>query len=256
MNCVFQKEFNTYTSVLRKKVPQKCKSCGNTYCLACGESISLDASSTDENECLFHCANLQGAILGVGLAMLEHAFLEEVQPSPHDENQKAKRRKVSAKCTPGTNDEDDDDAYPFPNIGGALVSRGTQKVRTGTGYAGHVKEDVSSLIALARGNAHDHPKMSGQIEALNIQRAKDTQLSLLLSQIRVFLPSVHREDGGKASDYLPHPTTLAHLRRRFNFVSSQLLRNDSLVDMSDRSILYFELFDWLEVSLILRDACP
>ena len=96
--------------------------------------------------------------------------------------------------------------------------------------------------------------MSGKIDALNIQRAKDTQLSLLLSQIRVFLPSVHREDGGKASDYLPHPTTLAHLRRRFNFVSSQLLRNDSLVDMSDRSILYFELFDWLEVSLILRDA--
>lgn len=63
----------------------------------------------------------------------------------------------------------------------------------------------------------------------------------------MFLPSVHREDGGKASDYLPHPTTLAHLRRRFNFVSSQLLRNDSLVDMSDRSVLYFELFDWLEV---------
>ena len=32
-----------------------------------------------------------------------------------------------------------------------------------------------------------------------------------------------------------------------NYVSSTLLRNDSLSDMSDRSVLYFELFEWLEV---------
>ena len=88
---------------------------------------------------------------------------------------------------------------------------------------------------------------SGQAEAQALQRARDQKLSELLAQIRVFLPSLHREGGGKASDYLPHPTTLAHLRRRFNFVSSQLLRNDSLVDMSDRSTLYFELLEWLEV---------
>lgn len=44
-----------------------------------------------------------------------------------------------------------------------------------------------------------------------------------------------------------HPTALAHLRRRFNYICSALLRNDSLTDMSDRSVLYFELFEWLEV---------
>lgn len=65
--------------------------------------------------------------------------------------------------------------------------------------------------------------------------------------VRTFLPNLHRADGGKTSDYLPHPTALAHLRRRFNSVSSTLLRNDSLSGMSDRSVLYFELFEWLEV---------
>lgn len=70
----------------------------------------------------------------------------------------------------------------------------------------------------------------------------------MLEQVRMYLPNLNREGGGKSCDYLPHPTTLAHLRRRFNFVSSQLLRNDSLVDMSERSVLYFELLAWLEVS--------
>ena len=83
-----------------------------------------------------------------------------------------------------------------------------------------------------------------------MQKAKDEKLSDMLKAIRVFLPNLNREHGGKACDYLPHPTTLAHLRRRFNFVSSQLLRNDSLTDMSDRSVLYFELLEWLEVIVI------
>lgn len=76
---------------------------------------------------------------------------------------------------------------------------------------------------------------------------KDEKLANLLKSVRVYLPNLNREGGGKSCDYLPHPTTLAHLRRRFNFVSSQLLRNDSLLDMSERSILYFELLEWLEV---------
>lgn len=80
-----------------------------------------------------------------------------------------------------------------------------------------------------------------------MQRAKDEKLAQLLSRIRIFLPSLHRPGGARTSDYLVHPTALAHLRRRFNFVSSQLLRNDSLADMSDRSVLYIELFEWLEV---------
>ena len=87
------------------------------------------------------------------------------------------------------------------------------------------------------------------MEAQAMQRAKDEKLGQSLSNIRVFLPNLHRTGGGQASDYLVHPTALAHLRRRFNHICSTLLRNDSLADMSDRSILYFELLNWLEVTI-------
>lgn len=85
---------------------------------------------------------------------------------------------------------------------------------------------------------------SGQEQALAAQHTRDKKISQTLQDIRTYLPSVKR---GRTSDYLVHPTTLAHLRRRFNYICSALLRNDSLTDMSDRSVLYFELFEWLEV---------
>lgn len=88
---------------------------------------------------------------------------------------------------------------------------------------------------------------TGQAAALAQQNAKDANLGGLMSSIRVFLPNLHRNGGAQASDYLVHPTALAHLRRRFNNICSSLLRNDSLTDMSDRSAVYFELFEWLEV---------
>lgn len=81
-----------------------------------------------------------------------------------------------------------------------------------------------------------------------MQRTKDEKIGSLMREVRVFLPNLGRTGGARTTDYLPHPTALVHLRRRFNYVCSSLLRNDSLSDMSDRSILYFELFEWLEVS--------
>lgn len=84
-----------------------------------------------------------------------------------------------------------------------------------------------------------------------MQRARDEKMAMLLTAIRVYLPSLQRDGGGQTSDYLVHPTALAHLRRRFNYVGSALLRNDSLADMSDRAVLYFELFEWLEVGVTM-----
>ncbi|SRR6266545_6975741 len=89
---------------------------------------------------------------------------------------------------------------------------------------------------------------TGQLKALAAQKAKDETIGKLLAAVRVYLPNVNRQGGSQASDYLPDPTTLAHLRRRFNHVCSALLRNDSLADMSERSVLYFELLEWLEVA--------
>jgi hypothetical protein len=87
-----------------------------------------------------------------------------------------------------------------------------------------------------------------------MQLAKDERLGKLMAQLRVFLPSLRRSCGALTSDYLVHPTALAHLRRRFNNICSSLLRNDSLADMSDRSSVYFELFEWLEVGYFTAAA--
>ncbi|KAL1944113.1 hypothetical protein VTO73DRAFT_3298 [Trametes versicolor] len=226
--------FPAYIKHLRSIVPRTCSQCSKTFCFACGESSTPSHTKVpgplDVDASLFHCANLQGAILGVGLATLEKAYVDEVQDasasSKSGDRSIRKKRKMEAPpiAMPDMNDDeyDDDDAYFTVPVQG-------KKAKLGTGYAGDARED-----------------MTGQLEAMNAQRNKDEKLASLLSQIRTFLPSVNRDNGGHSSDYLVHPTALAHLRRRFNFVSSQLLRNDSLTDMSDRSILYFELFEWLE----------
>ncbi|KZT70316.1 hypothetical protein DAEQUDRAFT_689428 [Daedalea quercina L-15889] len=219
--------FSTYVKHLQNIVPRTCAKCRKQFCFACGEPVdSTQPATADSTDCLFHCPTLQGVILGVGLTMLEKMFVQQTQdPSnPSASNTKGgKRRNADPAPFPADLDDDDDDDgyYPPPTHG--------KKAKLGTGYAGDIREDTS-----------------GQIEALAAQRSKDEKLAKLLASIRVYLPSVRRPGGPKTSDYLVHPTALAHLRRRFNFVGSQLLRNDSLADMSDRSVLYIELFDWLE----------
>ncbi|KAH7887767.1 hypothetical protein F5I97DRAFT_1805231 [Phlebopus sp. FC_14] len=226
-------EFSTYIEHLRRIVTTSCPSCNIEFCYACGEPTNSGnhrptASVGDVS--LFHCSNLQGVILGVGLAMLEMIFAEQRQPPADEQRQGLQRSKSSKKrkmdmhphlSTPNGDDDEDDGYYISLPVG--------KKAKGGTGYAGDQREDTS-----------------GQIEAQAQQRAKDEKIGSLLSQIRVYLPSLRREGGALTSDYMVHPTALAHLRRRFNYLCSTLLRNDSLTDMSDRSILYFELFEWLE----------
>lgn len=84
-------------------------------------------------------------------------------------------------------------------------------------------------------------------------------MATLLKQVQVYLPQLSRESGPYSSDHMIHPTTLAHLRRRSGFIN-HFLRNDSLLDMSNRGDLYRALFDWLEVNgthvmLFPADCC-
>ena len=152
----------------------------------------------------------------------------------------SKRRKTDGSAYDG----DDDDVPYYANAIG-------KKAKGGTGYAGDVTEDVS-LSSMPLPLESNLCQTTGQLKALAAQRAKDEKIAKLLGAIRAFLPNLNREGGGRTSDYLVHPTTLAHLRRRFNHICSSLLRNDSLADMSDRSILYFELLEWLEVLKLHR----
>ncbi|CAE6419099.1 unnamed protein product [Rhizoctonia solani] len=217
--------FTLYTNTLRDMVQQTCPKCKQVYCLACGEGVSSIPAqqrsfpgAPGAANVLFHCANLQGVILGIGLHMIEQLFQE--QHRTHDDTVGGtKKRKVS----PQVGSYDDDDEY----MSNEMV-RG-KKAKAGTGYAGLGKEDHT-----------------GYMEAMQSQKARDTKMAGLMAEVREFLPSLQRKGGVQTSDYLVHPSALAHLRRRFNWIGSTLLRNDSLTDMSDRSVLYFELFSWLE----------
>ncbi|CUA76927.1 hypothetical protein RSOLAG22IIIB_02407 [Rhizoctonia solani] len=199
--------FTAYTAALRETVQQTCSKCNQAYCLACGESVSATPAQQRSfpgapgiANILFHCANLQGVILGIGLHMIEQLFQEHHRAHDDTVGGSKKREMVRGK-----------------------------KAKAGTGYAGMGKEDNT-----------------GHLEAMQTQKARDTKMAALMAEVREFLPSLQRKGGVQTSDYLVHPSALAHLRRRFNWIGSTLLRNDSLTDMSDRSILYFELFSWLE----------
>lgn len=114
------------------------------FCFACGEPINgprfLEPSKAqDDRDLLFHCSNLQGIILGVGLAMLEQLYHDQLQNPLFTENKArtSKRRKTDPVIsTPMILDpDDDDDNY--------LSSPQGKKSKLGVGYAGDQKEDVS-----------------------------------------------------------------------------------------------------------------
>ncbi|KAF8627164.1 hypothetical protein AX15_004484 [Amanita polypyramis BW_CC] len=212
-------DFSAYILRLRKLVRHTCERCQTEFCFACGESITNDRMKrTTEEDVLFHCSNIQGVILGIGLAMLEQCFAEVTTNSDGIDEQSRKRRKMS-------NTEIDAPVAIMLGTGTKIYA----KKHRGVGYAGDQTED-----------------RSGQLEAQAAQRVKDEKIGKILKAVREYLPNLHRPGGGQTSDYLVHPTALAHLRRRFNYVCSTLLRNDSLADMSERSVLYYELLEWLE----------
>ncbi|KAG8862328.1 hypothetical protein FRB96_001907 [Tulasnella sp. 330] len=225
--------FDAYTIALRQTVVKACPKCAQTVCSACGEGTALPTPNVQQPSHipvynpLFHCADLQGVILGMGLYMIDTFFSDGwlkssgIKDGEDGEERASKKRKTS-------NVEAD-----FTSL---MVSAGMhpsapqgKKKPSGTGYDGNAREDTT-----------------GQTEAQRSQNLRDTQLGTLMSQVRVYLPSLQRTGGSYPSDYLVSPTALAHLRRRFNHVASSLLRNDSLSDMSERSVLYFELFEWLQ----------
>ncbi|KAJ7180040.1 ubiquitin conjugating enzyme family protein [Mycena crocata] len=219
-------EFSSYIAHLRGVVQKTCQRCHGEFCLACGEPVTEKVQrpgAAAPGDPLFHCADIQGVIIGVGMSVLEQMFSEQSDSgSAADHKTRNSKRRKTGKVHSTEGDDDDDDGI-FKHMGPS-----GKRAKGGVGYAGDQKEDNS-----------------GQMEAQALQTAKDEKIGKLLTEIGVYLPSLHRE-GHHPSDFLPHPTTLAHLRRRFNYVCSALLRNDSLADMSERSVLYFKLLEWLE----------
>ena len=136
--------FEVYINHLRGIVHQKCKRCLKEFCFACGEPINgpktPGSAKAPNDPDLFHCSNLQGIILGVGLAMLEQLCHDQVQNplGPENKVRTSKRRKTDTIINTSIilDPDDDDDNYLSPPAQG-------KKSKVGIGYAGDQKEDVS-----------------------------------------------------------------------------------------------------------------
>lgn len=141
--------------MLRKIVRQTCQRCHSEFCFACGEPISGEKvkrpSAAQDDDPLFHCSNLQGVILGVGLSMLEQLFDEQRQEPQDTKDQGSrtnKRRKTT--MTPSHDLDDQDSAY-YSGVPG-------KKAKGGIGYAGDVKEDVSAQTS------HTQRRLTSSVE--------------------------------------------------------------------------------------------
>ena len=94
-----------------------------------------------DNNPLFHCSDLQGIILGVGLSMLEQMFIEQVRNEDGHKRvttPKSKKRKAEHGGIPLLTADADDDDEPY------YATKG-KKVKGGIGYAGNAREDVCRL---------------------------------------------------------------------------------------------------------------
>lgn len=128
---------------------QSCPNCNIEFCFACGETINPGTSRLNASidVSLFHCSNLQGVILGVGLAMLETMFIEQRRQLGDEQSQGASKAKTTKKrkmdlhshSSPINGDDEEDDAYYMSLPVG-------KKARGGTGYAGDGREDVSCTV--------------------------------------------------------------------------------------------------------------
>lgn len=122
---------------LKGLVRKLCPACNKSFCLACGEPIA-EAQSQDE-DILFHCPNLQGVLLGVGLFTLENKYTEQYSPATLDgvsqsKSRNPKRRKMGTGNSSPASEVDDYDYGISGPVG--------KKAKGGTGYAGSQKEDV------------------------------------------------------------------------------------------------------------------
>jgi hypothetical protein len=87
---------------------------------------------SDEGAVLFHCSNIQGVILGIGLSMLEQCFAEVTSnTTDSSDEQSRKRRKMS-------NPEPDAPVAIMLGTGTKIYA----KKHKGVGYAGDQAEDV------------------------------------------------------------------------------------------------------------------
>lgn len=123
---------------LKGLVRKLCPRCNKQFCLACGDSIA-EGQSKDE-DVLFHCPNLQGVLLGIGLFTLENKYTEQYSPAALDNVSQSKGRNTKRRKTGTGNSSPASEVDEYDYISGPVG----KKAKGGTGYAGSQKEDVWS----------------------------------------------------------------------------------------------------------------
>jgi len=232
------KEFVEHT---RATVQRKCTRCSAAYCSACTELAQKQSNGNAKSEnqeitqgaagqdALLHCPELQSVLLGIGLGHVERLFFDDSKSGISDAVKLAmgsvKRKRPGGSALDDIELDDDPDAELY-----STLTKRSKPTVTGTGYAGHQQE--AKVWASA---------------ATQKQQENDQALADSLALLRNFLPTLSRAPNPVPSDYMPHTTTLAHLRRRFLPIASRLLSSDSFIDMSERLVLYDELFLWLQL---------
>lgn len=172
--------------------------------------------------------------------MIEKAFTPDTS-SPSPPPLKKRKKGMMSRLLSGASNEDDIDDDDGEEDSRHWGGKGKTAPR-GTGYDGHVTEDVRRQFYRADN------QNSGRKKVMLARAQQDKRVTDLLRQVSLYLPSFKRQCGTFTSDGMVHPTTLAHVRRRSGFVVD-LLSSDSLLDMTNRAELYNALFEWLEVCL-------
>ncbi|KDN51308.1 hypothetical protein K437DRAFT_55354 [Tilletiaria anomala UBC 951] len=167
---------------------------------------------------------------------------------------------ASASLGKGTYHDPFDDLDPYYGYGGSYSN--SKKKHTGTGYSGGTDD-----------------KWGWKAAAVQKQKERDDVLEGMLRTLRQFVPDTHRtvesssksKEGNSSSnspaddasesevyetDWFPDATTLAHVRRRFLPLASNLLSSDSLIDMIERESLFMELLSWFDLFARHEALCP
>ncbi|KAG0148440.1 hypothetical protein CROQUDRAFT_654953 [Cronartium quercuum f. sp. fusiforme G11] len=221
--------FASYIQHLEQVIQAKCPDCGRVICLACCDEVVPPKEPYplgDAPDVLLHCPVVQAVILGVGLSYVEKMYYStSQQPSGSSPNfRPSKKTKLDTPST--TQNDSSDDSADISHY----AHRGSQPAPKGVGYGG---------------SSSGQDDQSGQEAASKAQLLQDQALASLLASVRIFMPNRNRPNGYRHSDHMPSLAAAIHIRRRFNPIASELLKNDSLTDMSDRRILYNEFLQWL-----------
>lgn len=263
---------------LDRILSHRCSSCSTDFCLACGDKPHAPARRVTRGKAaeaqkaegtgvarqsLMHCPLVTSLILGLGLMQIE-TVMQTQHDTPPASPIADKHKTVPAATTssgmtvnsdslPSSYDGSDDEYAPYAYMEDeecgcanclkmATAAKKCEKgAPSGIGFAGSSRDDYH-----------------WQAKQLRKQKAADELVRQNLELLRPYVPDPSRFRIVDAKgdivacdpvehDHLPDIVTIAHLRRRFLPLASELLQSGSIADVTDREPLFTELLMWFRL---------